>query len=120
MRGWFSFSLESQFYFESRKWLVTFWYHVLSFRSFPKIIDNLWNIVTSIPSGGKFYKGVAVSPETPRTEMGTYWGYKVRLADSFTAAFTESSYPGGYDLTIGTSDTGDSLDTVRIRHFKLV
>ena len=28
-------------------------------------------------------RGVVVSPETPRTEDGIYWGYQVRNASSF-------------------------------------
>ena len=70
-------------------------------------------------TGGKHYKGTAVSPDAPRKELGTYWGYRVRLADTFSATFTECSYKEGYDLTIGTSDKGDSVDSTNIRHFRL-
>ena len=38
-------------------------------------------------------RGNLVSPSTPWTEGGLYWGYKVRLASSFGAVFTESPYP---------------------------
>ncbi|XP_063687188.1 putative methyltransferase C9orf114 [Bolinopsis microptera] len=70
--------------------------------------------------GIKHYKGTAVSPDAPRQELGTYWGYRVRVADSFSATFTECSYKGGYDLTVGTSDKGDPVDDVNIRHFRHV
>lgn len=33
-----------------------------------------------------------VPPATPRTSSGLYWGYTVRLAQSFGAVFTESPY----------------------------
>jgi predicted SPOUT superfamily RNA methylase MTH1 len=29
------------------------------------------------------FKGVVVSPETPRIKNGIYWGYQVRYASSF-------------------------------------
>ncbi len=33
-----------------------------------------------------------VSPSTPRTEGGLYWGYRVRMAGTFGAVFTESPF----------------------------
>ncbi|KAF9581046.1 hypothetical protein BGW38_002075 [Lunasporangiospora selenospora] len=56
-----------------------------------------------------YVKGTVVSPRTPREELGYYWGYQVRLADSISKVFTESSFPNGYDLTIGTSDKGTTV-----------
>ncbi|KAI2617188.1 DUF171-domain-containing protein [Hypoxylon sp. NC1633] len=47
-----------------------------------------------------------VDPNTPRTEGGYYWGYSVRRCDSLAAVFEESTYDGGYDLSIGTSERG--------------
>lgn len=37
-------------------------------------------------AGGK-YKGLIVSPSTPRTQSGLYWGYQVRFASSFKKVF---------------------------------
>ncbi|KAI4138899.1 MAG: hypothetical protein LQ341_004459 [Variospora aurantia] len=48
----------------------------------------------------------AVAPSTPREEAGYYWGYTVRGAPSLSAVITECTYPGGYDLTFGTSERG--------------
>lgn len=31
-------------------------------------------------------------PSTPRAERGIYWGYRVRMADTFAAVFTESPF----------------------------
>ena len=59
-----------------------------------------------------------MSPDAPRKELGTYWGYRVRLAESLSAAFTESIYKEGYDLTVGTSDKGDPVENVNMRHFR--
>ncbi|KAF6207184.1 hypothetical protein GE061_018423, partial [Apolygus lucorum] len=42
------------------------------------------------PDGGN--RGVAVSPREPRSTLGIYWGYEVRLAKSFSAIFTESPH----------------------------
>ncbi|XP_059095661.1 putative methyltransferase C9orf114 [Tigriopus californicus] len=54
--------------------------------------------------------GKVVSPSFPRTHAGLYWGYNVRLAQSLTEVFQGGPYKGGYDLTIGTSERGDSVD----------
>lgn len=40
----------------------------------------------------KHHRGVVVSPTAPRQEAGLYWGYSVRLANSFGAVFTESPH----------------------------
>lgn len=50
--------------------------------------------------------GSAVAPSAPREEAGYYWGYNVRAASSLSAVITECTYPGGYDLTFGTSERG--------------
>ena len=54
-----------------------------------------------------------VAPSVPREEGGYYWGYEVRSAASLSAVFTECSYDGGYDVTIGTSERGAPMSTVR-------
>lgn len=54
--------------------------------------------------------GKVVSPSAPRTEQGLYWGYQLRLADSLSGVLTKSPYKGGYDLTLGTSERGTSVD----------
>ncbi|KAA8584404.1 hypothetical protein FQN60_008189 [Etheostoma spectabile] len=61
-------------------------------------------------SESKICKGAVVAPHLPRTEAGLYWGYSVRLASCLSAVFTESPYEEGYDLTIGTSERGSSVD----------
>ncbi|KAG8447618.1 hypothetical protein GDO86_014937 [Hymenochirus boettgeri] len=66
----------------------------------------------------KVQKGVVVSPEHPRTERGFYWGYKVRLAACLSAVFTECPYKDGYDLSIGTSERGSSVETVSLPKFR--
>ena len=60
----------------------------------------------------RFLRGNVVSPSTPRTEKGTYWGYTVRLAQKFSHVFTKSPFAseGGYDLTVGTSERGTNVD----------
>lgn len=71
-----------------------------------------------ILTGTKFYTGTVVSPSTPRTEEGLYWGYSVRLASSFGAVFTQSPYKEGYDITIGTSERGTSVDALELPNFR--
>ncbi|KAI3639527.1 hypothetical protein MIR68_002221 [Amoeboaphelidium protococcarum] len=49
-----------------------------------------------------------VSPRIP-TQSGSYWGYEVRQAGSFSDVFKSCPYDGGYDMTIGTSERGDDM-----------
>ena len=58
----------------------------------------------------KKVKGTVVTPSEPRTHAGIYWGYTVRLAGSLGAVFTDCPYKENYDLTIGTSERGTSID----------
>lgn len=58
----------------------------------------------------KKLKGTVVPPTTPREETGTYWGYSVRIAKSISQVFSQCPYRDGYDITIGTSDRGSSVD----------
>jgi predicted SPOUT superfamily RNA methylase MTH1 len=58
----------------------------------------------------KNYSGVAVSMEDPK-EHGLYWGYTVRVAETFKEIFDNSYYPEGYDFIIGTSDKGEDYTT---------
>ncbi|KAI9669553.1 MAG: hypothetical protein M1817_004672 [Caeruleum heppii] len=66
----------------------------------------------------------AVAPEVPREEVGYYWGYSVRRAPSISAVFTECPYDGGYDLSIGTSERGGSINDVspisKFRHMMVI
>ena len=57
------------------------------------------------------FRGCIVSPLQP-PHQGTYWGYSVRYASSFSSVFTESSYNQQYDLVIGTSDKGEDIRLV--------
>ncbi|XP_034402676.1 putative methyltransferase C9orf114 homolog [Cyclopterus lumpus] len=66
----------------------------------------------------KLCKGVVVPPHLPRTEGDIYWGYSVRLASCLSAVFTESPHAEGYDLTVGTSEKGSSMDQTTLSPFK--
>lgn len=65
----------------------------------------------------KCLKGQVVSPSVPRTELGIYWGYTVRVAKSLGDVFTGSPFKDGYDLTIGTSDQGINIDDLKLQAF---
>lgn len=54
-------------------------------------------------------RGKIVSPSTPRTEAGLYWGYSVRIASTLSQVFSDCPYDGAYDCTIGTSDKGNII-----------
>nr|XP_034969795.1 putative methyltransferase C9orf114 homolog isoform X2 [Zootoca vivipara] len=66
----------------------------------------------------KTQKGVVVSSHQPRTASGLYWGYSVRLASCLSAVFAESPYKEGYDLSIGTSERGASVDQATLPPFR--
>jgi predicted SPOUT superfamily RNA methylase MTH1 len=50
-----------------------------------------------------------IAPSVPREEAGYYWGYTVRRAASLSSIFTECPFEEGYDISIGTSERGQSL-----------
>lgn len=70
---------------------------------------------------GKYLFGRLVDRETPTRTEGLYWGYRVRVAESLSAVFSNSSVsPKGYDLTIGTSERGTQItESVDSGDFKL-
>ncbi|XP_068191788.1 putative methyltransferase C9orf114 homolog isoform X3 [Antennarius striatus] len=70
------------------------------------------------PPDRKRIRGVVVSPQAPRSRRGLYWGYSVRLAACLSAVFSESPYQDGYDLTVGTSERGSSVDRVGLEPFR--
>lgn len=53
-----------------------------------------------------------VNPNEPREEAGYYWGFNVRKASCLSDVFTECTYDGGYDVTIGTSERGADVETL--------
>lgn len=82
---------------------------------------NLKSILIIVSgSFGKMRQGIAVSCSMPSTKSGLYWGYRARLASSLGAVFTDSPYDGGYDLTIGTSERGKSVDNFALPKFRFV
>lgn len=79
------------------------------FRVTVKLHQNIYECTNKI-------YGTIVSPHTPKRETGTYWGYTIRLAKSFSEVLTKSSFSSGYDLTIGTSDKGISIDETNLKN----
>ena len=75
--------------------------------------------------GEKGRPGVAVSPREPREKCGLHWGYTVRMATSLAAVWAECPFESGYDLSVGTSDKGESewqgrdFELPRFRHLLL-
>ncbi|XP_040566302.1 putative methyltransferase C9orf114 [Lepeophtheirus salmonis] len=60
------------------------------------------------------WKGKAVSPHIPRTKSGLYWGYNVRVVNSLFSVFQNCPYKEGYDVRIGTSERGTSVDNYNL------
>ncbi|XP_076258292.1 28S rRNA (uridine-N(3))-methyltransferase [Rhynchophorus ferrugineus] len=69
-------------------------------------------------SNNKKLKGVVVSPLLPRSDTGIYWGYSVRIANSLSKVFSQCPYKEGYDISIGTSDKGASVDNFECPKYK--
>lgn len=64
-----------------------------------------------------------VHPDTPKTKGGYYWGYTIRSTSSLSGVFTECPYPGGYDVSVGTSQRGsEEIPTLqqRFQHMLIV
>ena len=64
-------------------------------------------VTVELDDGGK--SGKAVAPSIPREKLGVYWGYTVRLAQSFQDIFVKSPHPNGYDCAIGISENGQDV-----------
>jgi len=56
----------------------------------------------------KYYTGTVVSMSEPFIKNGTYWGYVVRVCETYNDIFSDSIYKEGYDFIIGTSDKGEN------------
>ncbi|CAN6204093.1 unnamed protein product [Urochloa humidicola] len=66
-----------------------------------------------------------VPHSTPRKEMGSYWGYKVRYASNLSGVFKNSPYKEEYDHIIGTSEHGQIINSSELtlpsfRHLLIV
>ncbi|KAI0983976.1 hypothetical protein GJ496_008828 [Pomphorhynchus laevis] len=57
-----------------------------------------------------------VSPNEPFVELSIYWGYRVRYANTIDEVMSSPLFNEPYDVTIGTSDKGISVDS--IQYFK--
>jgi len=70
--------------------------------------------------GQKKLNGKIVSPQTPRLENSIYWGYSVRLAKNFSEVFQKNPFKsqGKYDLVIGTSENGISVEDAELKSFQ--
>ncbi|PKU66076.1 putative methyltransferase C9orf114 [Dendrobium catenatum] len=52
-----------------------------------------------------------VGQNSPREEMGIYWGYKVRYAPNFSSVFKSCPYKDSYDCIVGTSEHGAVINS---------
>ena len=59
----------------------------------------------------KYYTGTPVSMSEPFLKNGAYWGYVVRVCETYKEIFNDSIYEEGYDFIIGTSDKGENYRT---------
>lgn len=78
-----------------------------------KVLTPGLRVTVKIPeeqTSQKRIKAFVVPPDVPRSETGIYWGYNVRMASHLSEVITQCPYKDGYDLTIGTSDKGASID----------
>ena len=66
----------------------------------------------------KYYTGTPVSMSEPFLKNGTYWGYVVRVCETYKDIFNDSIYKEGYDFVIGTSDKGENYKTANFNKKK--
>ena len=66
----------------------------------------------------KYYTGTPVSMSEPFLKNGTYWGYVVRVCETYKDIFNDSIYEEGYDFVIGTSDKGENYKTANFNKKK--
>ncbi|AQL01175.1 hypothetical protein ZEAMMB73_Zm00001d044945 [Zea mays] len=52
-----------------------------------------------------------VPPSTPREQMGSYWGYKVRYTSNLSGVLKNSPFKEEYDHIIGTSEHGQIVNS---------
>lgn len=86
-----------------------------------KVLVSGVRVTVKIPPGqeeSKKLKGIIVPPTLPKSETGTYWGYQVKMASSLSDIFAKCPYFEGYDMTIGTSDKGSSIDDILPKSLK--
>jgi len=87
--------------------------------------DNT-RVTVKLPTASRVLKspvGEVVARDKPRTKHGLYWGYTVRVAKSLSEVLTGDGdeTAEGYDLMIGTSDKGISMEDVKLpNNFKKV
>lgn len=55
----------------------------------------------------------AVAPTEPREVAGFYWGYNVRRCEGLSTVFTECPFDGGYTVSVGTSERGKDLSSIK-------
>lgn len=65
--------------------------------------------------GWEVYKAQLATPADPRERRGQYWGYLTRIAPSLESLFEGCPFPGGYDLTVGTSERGEQTPSCQLR-----
>ncbi|KAK8797194.1 hypothetical protein WA158_004404 [Blastocystis sp. Blastoise] len=73
----------------------------------PQMIQKGVRVTIQFDNGinlkSKTLTGKAVSPLLPRGDLGLYWGYRTRAAESLQTVFDSCPYKEGYDITIGIS-----------------
>ena len=75
-------------------------------------VEMIDDHTTKAGSKLKFCKGRVVARSAPRVKDAIYWGYEVRMAKCLSDAITQCPFGDKkYDMTIGTSERGDVIDT---------
>lgn len=86
-----------------------------------KVVQPRLRVTVKMPqekTKNKRVKGELVDNRAPVQKDGIYWGYSVRLAARLSDVMSKSPYDGGYDLTIGTSEKGKSVDQFKMPSFR--
>ena len=91
---------------------------VLADKQLPENIRVTVKLPSDSDLRSKKLRGKIVTPLEPRKATGIYWGYNVRVANSISQVFSQSPYPDGYDVTVGTSDKGANVHEVEKKSLK--
>ncbi|KAI3429714.1 hypothetical protein D9Q98_005799 [Chlorella vulgaris] len=70
-------------------------------------LDMGWEPLPVSVDGQQVLQAQLALPTDPREKAGLYWGYITRIAPSLQAMVNQCPFPGGYDMTVGTSERGE-------------
>uniref|UniRef100_A0A6A7G8R0 Methyltransferase C9orf114 n=1 Tax=Hirondellea gigas TaxID=1518452 RepID=A0A6A7G8R0_9CRUS len=78
-------------------------------------LDSDTRVTIKLDKTSSQVKGRVVKHSHPRKKRGLYWGYTTRLASGIEGVFTGCPFKHGYDLSIGTSERGENVQSTEFK-----